>query len=1113
MRARFRLASSALFLLGAIGTNVSAQGTADDVPIPGGPAAVRRMIGLDPSRPREAFFLDLHAALLAGAEWNAGWSQIERRRAIVNFASDLATFRKEFGRTVTLSLSGGQERRRTREVFQWLGFKVKDRGDDFVTESRDDARSARRRAFLDAIGMPAPVLLKRLESGERVAIAPVDDAAPLPFGLVAWRELLDEPRLSAERVFLDLVKDVGASRLLVTLHSLDPETRDGLRAIARAGKGSVLRDVDVLDHIARFPGALALSGGQFALPGGPDAEPLWADVFGDSPSRPGAFLRALFRKDSGRGAYVVEVLQQLPEPVTRALLFGPVTTAGTGPAGLHPPQSTSGTGPAGLQPPQSTSPDRIRKLYEAIEESRRAVDLSRRDPYDFAHLARFLRTGPSGEIALLPVELDGETFPKNESELARVVARAVRHPQASEDALPRLVRGEVGAGSDASSSIRRFLFVSSLIDGRPSLEDPEVTALLLRGVDRFGSAFALLEDAPFQEPAIAKRYLFTLDRLERRKSSRESEVAAALFQAGTEITAAAYRAGTLDDRGARDVFSAFLDLPLFSGAGVAPGRGEREVFVWLSSRLLPAIESVEGRARAPRNADIAPPEEPAETGDEGSMDERLTRGLVGFPPPAAFEWEGGRYRFDPAADEVVRRKTFREKQRLASLEDLQAIHEARDAVATAAARGDVASRRSATAALLDRLAISPESGGVGAREDERVLEEYERARGALERIGKLSRPAPPHDLERDLDAVDTVIAERLLEALLGHVYAAAAGDPDDLYYEDPDFVRRHSFRTVEKGGRIVESAFSHTALTSEATGGGSRVTGSLFGLADVLGLLHADQITYKPGASIANESIRSGLVGSVWRMTLARLDDDALRFVADSCRTTEELAAALAGKERAERFRVWGGLAKDLVPRARLSSLAELGGGEGTAGFLSQYLSPSDLYRIGRRIALTGVSESVPLPKSAAAVREALRRLEARLGASGARDRLAEFGPRAVAWAGRMRLTDIDLPPYESLAAYRTPQLFADRLYDWKISVARAVAEAGLPAAILPLVLPRAMDEMMSDLKMAFPYDWMSIVRRSSGFGAADLGSLLEDGLAAGRLVRDHARDSDVESR
>jgi hypothetical protein len=57
------------------------------------------------------------------------------------------------------------------------------------------------------------------------------------------------------------------------------------------------------------------------------------------------------------------------------------------------------------------------------------------------------------------------------------------------------------------------------------------------------------------------------------------------------------------------------------------------------------------------------------------------------------------------------------------------------------------------------------------------------------------------------------------------------------------------------------------------------------------------------------------------------------------------------------------------------------------------------------------------------------------------------------------------------------------------------------------------MDEMMSDLKMAFPYDWSAIVRRSSGFGVADLGHLLEEGLAAGRLVRDHARDSEVESR
>jgi hypothetical protein len=130
-----------------------------------------------------------------------------------------------------------------------------------------------------------------------------------------------------------------------------------------------------------------------------------------------------------------------------------------------------------------------------------------------------------------------------------------------------------------------------------------------------------------------------------------------------------------------------------------------------------------------------------------------------------------------------------------------------------------------------------------------------------------------------------------------------------------------------------------------------------------------------------------------------------------------------------------------------------------------------------------------------------------------ARERIAEFGPRAVAFAGRLHLTDLDLPSYESLAAYRTPQLFGDRLYDWKIVVARAVADAGLPAVIVPLVLPRAVDEMMRDLRMTFPYDWSSIVRRSSAFGAVDVSRLLEEELQAGRLLRDHARDTEAGSR
>ncbi|HMA18806.1 MAG TPA: hypothetical protein VKS03_10240, partial [Thermoanaerobaculia bacterium] len=476
-----------------------------------------------------------------------------------------------------------------------------------------------------------------------------------------------------------------------------------------------------------------------------------------------------------------------------------------------------------------------------------------------------------------------------------------------------------------------------------------------------------------------------------------------------------------------------------------------------------------------------------------------------------FEWNGGHYRFEPTSDELARRRAFREKQRLASLEDLSAIRRERDVLTGALVRGDRSATHASAEALLDRLRL-PESEAAPAGEDERVVEEYDAAREALGRIGKTPRAVTAAQAEKELTAIDAVAAERLLEALLGHVYAAAAGDPDDLYYEDPDFVRRHSFRTVEKGGRTVGSAFAPTELTSESTGGGARVTGSLFDLADVLGLLHADQITYRPGAAIANENIRSGLIGPVRRMSSARADQDALRFVAASCRATQELAASMGGRERTERFRIWRALARDLVPRARLAGLAELGRDRVTLQALSQFLSASDLYRIGRRIAAGALPQTETIPEAATAAREALAALESRLGADGARERLAEFGPRAVAWAGRMRLTDLDLPPYENLAAYRAPQLFSDRLYDWKIAVARVVADAGLPAAVLTLVLPQAVDEMMGDLRMAFAYDWNAIVRRSSAFGAADLGRVLDESLQAGRLLRDHSQDSDVAS-
>ncbi len=132
-----------------------------------------------------------------------------------------------------------------------------------------------------------------------------------------------------------------------------------------------------------------------------------------------------------------------------------------------------------------------------------------------------------------------------------------------------------------------------------------------------------------------------------------------------------------------------------------------------------------------------------------------------------------------------------------------------------------------------------------------------------------------------------------------------------------------------------------------------------------------------------------------------------------------------------------------------------------------------------------------------------MARLEKKYGPAGSRERLAEFGPRATAYAGCPRLADMEMPPYERLAAYRRPEMLSERLYDLKISVACRVAEAQLPAAVLPVVLPAALDAMLVELTMAYPYDWSATTRAAFAFSRGDLDRILDGAVQAGVLVRD----------
>jgi hypothetical protein len=629
----------------------------DPVLVPGGTASIRRLLRLDPTRPAAGFLRDVNEVLLFEGEAQASWNQVESRKAVVEFVEDLADWRRQFGRVATFTTASKEGEQDLRRALAWLGIEVGQEA-GWTTETRTDSGSLRRRRMLDALGIPLPVLLSRVRAGQPVVVAPRDETVPLPLGLTAWREILEEKKLTAGGEFLYFVQNVRPSRMLVAVQALDAGTLEDLAHLG--GKGGIAAPLSVLyeralESFAHYPDAISISEGRFNLPGGPEADPVWKDVFDVSPATPTKFLRALYETDSGKGAYVVDALQQLPESVARAVVLG-----------------RTGGGPKSVE--------RFRRIYRSIEKSAVGFELARRDPYDFAHLARFLRLTDDGELGLRGADLDGDVFPRGEAELEAIVSHAREHP-APEEVRNRIFRADTGRA--VAVPRRRFLFVSNLIERRPDLEEPGVVGLLLRGADRFYPAYSVLEDVP-ADAALARKYLFTLDRLDRRRDSRPSEVACGLFQGAAELLAQLVRSGGIEPAEGRDLLASLIQQPLFAEGGAVPAGAPASFFSWTSDHFLGALRRRAGAAA-------------------GDADELLARALVGAPRPSPFEWHGGRYVFDPSSDELSRRKEFRETQRLASLQEFEDVLSARRDLLAAAGKRDLGSARHAVTVLAEGL--------------------------------------------------------------------------------------------------------------------------------------------------------------------------------------------------------------------------------------------------------------------------------------------------------------------------------------------------------------------------------------------------------------------------
>ena len=66
----------------------------DAVLVPGGTASIRRLLRLEQGRPAAGFLREVNEVLLFGGEAQANWTQVESRKAVVEFVEDLVLLAK-----------------------------------------------------------------------------------------------------------------------------------------------------------------------------------------------------------------------------------------------------------------------------------------------------------------------------------------------------------------------------------------------------------------------------------------------------------------------------------------------------------------------------------------------------------------------------------------------------------------------------------------------------------------------------------------------------------------------------------------------------------------------------------------------------------------------------------------------------------------------------------------------------------------------------------------------------------------------------------------------------------------------------------------------------------
>jgi tetratricopeptide (TPR) repeat protein len=429
---------------------------------------------------------------------------------------------------VTLSVNGKDAHRVTEKALGLLGMKLHISKGTVELDRGEKKDQAKKQETVSALAIDEVGLQEALKAGKPYAMEITDEWTPVYPSEKVWREAFYSKENEPGGIATAMLRLPKMARLYVGMSYLD-----------RKASSELLSAIDLAtleqryaDLIYVYAAALAIQDGHTVVPGGRNAEGIWASLAGASPAQPGAFFRSLLEQNKGKLLAFFFALSQLDRQHQEFFTANQSRTT------------------------------QFYKFFAESEEARRGVSAP---GYDSA-FAQFLRSVPldsEGHVDF-PGSSEVWTVAKGHSSGGTQMARMMRKvskaaaPDIEDELLLHLAQTRYRENLFRHTELENFLAVARIDLHRAKPLDEPSALLLAQNYTDFSPTYAYLTEITGLSYSDYLQFFAALERL-RTHSVLDANLQLGQFHSLIEWICLLRRRHVIDDNGAAKLFKYVCD--------------------------------------------------------------------------------------------------------------------------------------------------------------------------------------------------------------------------------------------------------------------------------------------------------------------------------------------------------------------------------------------------------------------------------------------------------------------------------------------------------------------------------------------------------------------------